>query len=58
VSLFKNNLITKVINIDIPDTTHTSIDNTINKYIIEIVNNFLEMKSNPIDFVKKYKYET
>jgi hypothetical protein len=58
VSLFKNNLITKVINIDIPDTTHTSIDNTINKYVIEIVNNFLEMKSNPIDFVKKYKYET
>jgi hypothetical protein len=58
VSLFKNNLTTKVINVDIPNTTHTSIDNTIHKYVIKIINNFLETESNPIDFVKKYNYKT
>jgi len=58
VSLFKNNLTTKVINVDIPNTTHTSIDNTVHKYVIKIINNFLKTESNPIDFVKKYNYKT
>ena len=57
VSLFKDNRITKVLNVDIPNTTHTSIDNTVHKYVISIVNNFLEKKSNPIDFVKQYKFK-
>jgi hypothetical protein len=58
VSLFKNNQTTKLINIEIPNTTHTSIDNTIHKYIITIVNDFLKNNSNPVDFVKKYNYKT
>jgi hypothetical protein len=58
VSLFKNNLTTKVINVDIPNTTHTSIDNTVHKYVIKIVNDFIERNSNPIDFVKKYNYKS
>jgi len=57
VSLFKRNQRTKVVNIDIPNTTHTSIDNTVHKYIISIVNNFLEKKSNPIDFVNQHKFK-
>ena len=57
VSLSKNNQITKVVNINIPNTTHTSIDNTVHKYVISIVNNFLEKKSNPIDFVRQYKFK-
>ena len=57
VSLFKDNRITKVLNVDIPNTTHTSIDNTVHKYVISIVNNFLEKKSNPIDFVNQYKFK-
>ena len=57
VSVFKDNQITKVLNVDIPNTTHTSIDNTVHKYVISIVNNFLEKKSNPIDFVKQYKFK-
>lgn len=57
VSLSKNNQITKVVNINIPNTTHTSIDNTVHKYVINIVNNFLEKKSNPIDFVRQYKFK-
>lgn len=57
VSIFKDNRITKVLNVDIPNTTHTSIDNTVHKYVISIVNNFLEKKSNPIDFVKQYKFK-
>lgn len=58
VSLFKDNKTTKVINLDIPNTTHTSIDNTVHKYVIKIVNDFIERDSNPIDFVKKYNYKT
>lgn len=57
VSIFKDNRITKVLNVDIPNTTHTSIDNTVHKYVISIVNNFLEKKSNPIDFVNQYKFK-
>jgi hypothetical protein len=58
VSLFKNNKNTKLININIPNTTHTSIDNTVHNYIIKIVNNFIKNNSQPIDFVKKYKYKS
>ena len=58
VSLFKNNKTTKIINIDIPNTTHTSIDNTIHTYIIDIINSFLKNNTNPIEFVKKYNYKT
>ena len=57
VSLFKNNKKTKFINRDIPNTTHTSIDNSLNTYVISIVNNFLIKNSDPIDFVEKYKYK-
>ena len=48
----------EVININIPNTTHTSIDNTVHNYVIKIVNNFIENNLQPIDFVKKYKYKT
>ena len=58
VSLFKDNKTTKVINLDIPNTTHTSIDNTVHKYVIKIVNDFIGRDSNPIDFVKKYNYKS
>jgi hypothetical protein len=58
VSLFKDNKTTKVINLNIPNTTHTSIDNTVHKYVIKIVNDFIERNSNPIDFVKKYNYKS
>lgn len=58
VFLFKNNKNTKLININIPNTTHTSIDNTVHNYIIKIVNNFIKNNSQPIDFVKKYKYKS
>lgn len=58
ISLFENNKTTKFININIPNTTHTSIDNTIHNYVIKIVINFIENNSHPIDFVKKYKYKS
>jgi len=58
VTLFKNNKNTEVININIPNTTHTSIDNTVHNYVINIVNNFIQNNLQPIDFVKKYKYKT
>ena len=58
VSLSKDNKTTKVVNLDIPNTTHTSIDNTVHKYVIKIVNDFIEKDSSPIDFVKKYNYKS
>lgn len=57
VSLFKDNKKTKIINIEIPKTTHTSIDNTIHKYVINIINDYLNKGTNPIDFIKKYNYK-
>jgi hypothetical protein len=57
VSLYKGNKKTKIINVNIPKTTHTSIDNTIPKYVINIINDYLNKDTNPIDFVKKYNYK-
>ena len=51
----KNNF-TNILNLKIPKTTHTSIDNKIPKDISNIINNYLKNDSNPIDFTKKYKF--
>ena len=56
VTQYENNKLTKIINIPIPNTTHTSIDNKIPQDISLIVKNFIENNTDPIDFTKKYKF--
>lgn len=51
----KNNF-TNIVNLEIPKTTHTSIDNKIPKDISNIINDYLKYNSNPIEFTKKYKF--
>jgi hypothetical protein len=56
VTKYKTNNLTKIINLKIPNTTHTSIDNKIPQDISIIIKNFIENNSDPIDFTKKYKF--
>lgn len=56
VSKYGTNNITKIINIQIPNTTHTTIDNKIPQDISFIIENFIENNEDPIYFTKKYKF--
>jgi hypothetical protein len=56
VTQYENNNLTKIINIPIPNTTHTSIDNKIPQDISFIIENFIKNNTDPIDFTKKYKF--
>ena len=56
VTKYKTNNLTNIINLKIPNTTHTSIDNKIPQDISIIIKNFIENNSDPIDFTKKYKF--
>jgi hypothetical protein len=51
----KNN-VTNILNLKIPKTTHTSIDNKIPNDISNIIYDYLKNNSNPINFTKKYKF--
>jgi hypothetical protein len=51
----KNN-VTNILNLEIPNTTHTSIDNKIPNDISNIIYDYLNNNSNPINFTKKYKF--
>jgi hypothetical protein len=51
----KNN-VTNILNLEIPKTTHTSIDNKIPSDISNIIYDYLNNNSNPINFTKKYKF--
>jgi hypothetical protein len=56
VSKYNTNNLTKIINIPIPNTTHTSIDNKIPQDISFIIENFIKNNTDPIYFTKKYKF--
>lgn len=48
----KDNNITKYVNIYVPNTTHTTIDNTVYPYIDKIIKKYIEDNCNPIDNIK------
>jgi hypothetical protein len=52
---FKNK-VTNILNLEIPNTTHTSIDNKIPNDISNIIYDYLNNNTNPINFTKKYKF--
>ena len=56
VTKYNTNNLTKIINIPISNTTHTSIDNKIPQDISFIIENFIKNNTDPIDFTKKYKF--
>jgi hypothetical protein len=56
VSRCQKNNVTDILNLEIPKTTHTSIDNKIPNDISNIIYDYLKNNSNPINFTKKYKF--
>jgi uncharacterized protein YkvS len=56
VSRCQKNNVTNILNLEIPKTTHTSIDNKIPNDISNIIYDYLKNNSNPINFTKKYKF--
>jgi len=56
VSRCQKNNVTDILNLEIPKTTHTSIDNKIPNDVSNIIYDYLKNNSNPINFTKKYKF--
>jgi hypothetical protein len=56
VSRCHKNNVTDILNLEIPKTTHTSIDNKIPNDVSNIIYDYLKNNSNPINFTKKYKF--
>jgi len=56
VSRDNKNNVTDIFNLEIPKTTHTSIDNKIPNDISNIIYDYVNNDSNPINFTKKYKF--
>jgi hypothetical protein len=56
VSRDNKNNVTDIFNLEIHKTTHTSIDNKIPNDISNIIYDYVNNDSNPINFTKKYKF--